>query len=330
MTRIRKNKLIYYIRNFLVRLVPRTLYEKQLQKKLATISKFDQAVLLDRVNYYNKLETFVPIGSNARALKDIKILERPKAYNFDAYEFTRYFNGNLKVNIFFGDITHVDDHPTIQKSRPINEHNANGVLLKLNRLRHFNFLKDKSGFESKKDMLIGRNAVKQENRIRFMNMYFDHPLCDLGQINTDWGGDLKWLKPKISIAEHLKYKFILCLEGNDVATNLKWVMSSNSLAVMTKPKHETWFMEGRLIPDFHYILIKDDFSDLEEKLNYYIKNTEAAKTIIENANSYIKQFFNKEQEDIISLLVLQKYFYYTSQIEDQNDWSEALKKNKVV
>ena len=179
-------------------------------------------------------------------------------------------------------------------------------------------------------MLIGRNAVIQEHRIRFMNMYFGHPLCDLGQINKDWGGDLKWLKPKISIAEHLKYKFILSLEGNDVATNLKWIMSSNSVAVMTRPKYETWFMEGRLIPDFHYILIKDDFSDLEEKLNYYIQNTGEAKAIIHNANTYIKQFFNKEQEDMISMLVLQKYFYYTRQIDNQDYWGETLEKNKAV
>ena len=40
-----------------------------------------------------------------------------------------------------------------------------------------------------------------------------------------------------------KHKFILCIEGNDVASNLKWVMSSNSVAVMPKPKFESWFME---------------------------------------------------------------------------------------
>lgn len=322
MIRIRRNKLLYYIRNFLLRIVPRGVHEKKLLKKLSNVSDFDLAVLLDRVNYYNKLAGFTSIGNQARALKDIKVFERPKAYNFDAYEFTRYFNGNLKVNIFFGDITHVEEYPTIQKSRPINEHNANGVILKLNKIRHFNFITDKNKFDSKKNMLIGRNAVTQEHRRRFMEMYFDHPLCDLGQINKDAGGDLKWLKAKISIGEHLKYKFILSLEGNDVATNLKWIMSSNSIAVTPRLKHETWFMEGRLIPDVHYIMIKDDFSDLEQKLNYYIENTDAAKAIIRNANAYIKQFFNREQEDMISLLVLQKYFYYTGQIKDQDHWGE--------
>ena len=42
-------------------------------------------------------------------------------------------------------------------------------------------------------------------------------------------------------------------------------MSSNSVAVMPRPKYESWFMEGRLQPGVHYIEIKDDYSDLEPK-----------------------------------------------------------------
>ena len=53
----------------------------------------------------------------------------------------------------------------------------------------------------------------------------------------------------------------MCVEGVDVATNLKWVMSSNSIAVMPKPEIESWFMEKTLIPDFHYIEIKKDYSE---------------------------------------------------------------------
>ena len=67
------------------------------------------------------------------------------------------------------------------------------------------------------------------------------------------------------------------MEGNDVASNLKWVMSSNSIAVMPKPKYETWFMEGLLIPDQHYILIKDDYSDLETRLKFFLDHPQKAK-----------------------------------------------------
>ena len=118
---------------------------------------------------------------------------------------------------------------------------------------------------------------------------------------------------KVSLDYHLKHKFILCIEGNDVASNLKWVMSSNSVAVMPKPKFESWFMENMLIPDYHYIQIKDDYSDLEEKLKFYIKNTEKLQQISINANNYVNQFRDYNDEKLISLLVMEKFFCLTNQ-----------------
>ena len=160
-------------------------------------------------------------------------------------------------------------------------------------------------------MMVGRNKAKQPHRVRFLEMYFNHPMCNIGQVNRDV--NTQFINTRMTISEHLDYKFILCLEGWDVASNLKWVMSSNSLAVMTKPIYETWFMEGTLIPNYHYVLIKDDYTDLEERLNYYIEHTDEALKIIENAHEYQKQFKNKKQEDLISLLVLNKYFEKTKQ-----------------
>ena len=115
----------------------------------------------------------------------------------------------------------------------------------------------------------------------------------------------------MTLFEHLDYKFVICLEGNDVASNLKWVMSSNSLAVMPRPTCETWFMEGRLIPNVHYVEIKPDYSDLRERLQYYIEHPEEAEAIIKNANEYVAQFKDNKREKLISLLVVDKYFRMT-------------------
>ena len=98
------------------------------------------------------------------------------------------------------------------------------------------------------------------------------------------------------------------MEGNDVASNLKWVMSSNSIAVMPKPKYETWFMEGKLKGNYHYIEIKEDYSDLEEKLTYYIEHTNEALEIVNNAHKFVDAFRDPNKEDLIALLVLKKYF----------------------
>jgi hypothetical protein len=308
----KNNRPIYYAKAILRELIPDGLCRMQLKWKLKSQASFDVSYIQRRVNYYNKLDDCKPPFHFQVQLSDFKIPPRIRAYYFDSYEYTRFFSKNLRATFLPGDITHVPDSPTIVKSRPIGDQNANSVILNLDKARHFIFVDDKKPFAGKKDLLVGRGAVTQPHRKRFLEMYFNHPLCHVGQVNSDNEGD-KYLVGRMTIDEQLEYKFILSLEGNDVATNLKWIMSSNSLAVMPRPKYETWFMEGTLVPNYHYVLINDDYSDLEERLTYYIENTAEALEIVKNANEYVSQFRNKKREDVISLLVLDKYFRETGQ-----------------
>lgn len=315
----KNNKPLYYIKGFVRYYIPKWICRKRLPsilKQLETLDAKEKEYVLGRINYYNKLETTTPIDSSKSIqLQNFKLQHRKKGnvYFFDTYEYTRFFPTTYNIVTLFGDITQVPDTPSLTKSRPIAGDNANSVILKLNKIRHYTFVKDKKAFTDKKNILIGRACIKQAQRIRFWEMYFNHPMCDLGQINANNIVRPEWIKPAISIDEHLDYKFILCIEGFDVASNLKWVMSSNSLAVMPKPTYETWFMEGTLIPNYHYVCIKDDYSDLEERLTYYINHPDEAQAIIDHAHEYVAQFRNKRRENLISLLVLKKYFEKTGQ-----------------
>jgi hypothetical protein len=268
--------------------------------------------ILKRVNYYNKIEHNNQYNKTWPKLSDLRIKKKGKTYFFDTYSLTKYFSQSLKANFLFGDIDYIPNKISFVKSRPINSSNHNSILLKLNKVRHFLFVNDNYTIEKKKNILFGRAAVHQKQRVEFYKKYFDNDLCDLGQINKGTTHD-EWYKKKVSLDYHLKHKFILCIEGNDVASNLKWVMSSNSVAVMPKPKFESWFMENMLIPDYHYIQIKDDYSDLEEKLKFYIKNTEKLQQISINANNYVDQFRDYNDEKLISLLVMEKFFCLTNQ-----------------
>lgn len=308
----KNNKLNYYISNYYRQITPRFIFQRKLDHKLSQLKSLDQEYIYQRVDYYNKLENKACLPGNAIKLSEFKLENHQKTYFFDTYEYSRYFANDLRICPLFGDITFVPEYPCITKSRPISNENVNSIILKLDKIRHFLFVKDKNQFVDKKNMLVGRAKAQQQHRIDFLNMYHSHPMCNIGQVNRNI--NQHFIANRLTIEEHLKYKFILCLEGFDVASNLKWVMSSNSLAVMPKPKYETWFMEGKLIPNYHYVLIKDDYSDLEERLNYYIENTNEALQIIENAHQYINQFKNKKQEDLISLLVLKKYFEKTGQL----------------
>lgn len=79
-------------------------------------------------------------------------------------------------------------------------------------------------------------------------------------------------------------------------------------------------MEGRLKADHHYVLLKDDYSDLDEKIFYYSKNTDDALRIIKNANQYVDQFRNKNIEELISILVMYKYFQLSGQLDNLEDF----------
>jgi len=314
----KNNKFVYYVKSFFMWLAPGFIVGRKLssiKNALAHTGGKEREYIESRVNYYNKLSA----GKTTRGMAELKDLSffKNKAgsvYFFDAYRYIRLFPKNYKASFAFGDVTEVPEIPSIVKSRPINGDNQNSVVLKLNRVRHFLFVKDHKKFEDKKNLLIGRAYVYQKNRIEFWQKYFNNPLCDLGQLNApDKTKHPEWTVKPTTIGRHLDYKFILCLEGNDVATNLKWVMSSNSLAVMPRPKYETWFMEGTLRPDVHYLCIKDDYSDLEERLNFYIQHPEQARKITAAAHAYVEQFKDEEREDVISYLTLEKYFRTTGQ-----------------
>jgi len=118
----------------------------------------------------------------------------------------------------------------------------------------------------------------------------------------------KYVKGESSIHDFLKYKYILSIEGNDKDSGINWKLNSNSLVLMAKPSVVSWLMEDTLIPDYHYILLKDDFSDLEEKLEWCNNNQDKCKQIINNANIYMKQFSDIKKEEEIEIDVINKYF----------------------
>ena len=308
----RNNNVLYYGRNYLRQVVPALWYRSQLDRALASVRDHDMEVVRHRLNYYNKLAAGMVLGDGATPIGDLKIPKKGKVYHFDLAEFTRWFDPTLLHHHVFGDVTSVPPVPAFVKSRPIAGDNRNSVVMKLEKMRHFSFIDDPVPFSKKRDHLIGMASVSQPHRIDFFRKYFGHPLCTLGQINRGTDHD-EWLKPRMSIRAHLDYKFILCLEGYDVASNLKWVMSSGSLAVMPEPVYETWYMEGELVPNVHYIRIGKDYADLEERLQYFIDRPGEALELNRNAQEYTRKFRNKGLEDLLNLLVLEKYFVVTGQ-----------------
>ena len=301
-------------------MVPNRYYQWKKESLLRQLDlREDKEYILERVAYYNKVNQPYTLPSETRRehrghyyvfLDKIRHF-RPgtfhKAYYLDLQDAVRYFDRSLRIAYTPGDVYFTPTFPTLVKSRLLKEDNHHSVILKLDKLRHFMFVNDGKFFEEKKDKAIFRGKIRlSRQRKQFLEMYFGSSFCDCGVVDK-CPEHPEWETPKKTIQEHLDYKFILALEGNDVASNLKWVMSSNSIAIMPRPTCETWFMEGKLIPNYHYIEIKDDLSDLEERMQYYISHPHEAQQIIEHAHEYVRQFMDDEREELIQMLVVKKY-----------------------
>jgi len=111
----------------------------------------------------------------------------------------------------------------------------------------------------------------------------------------------EYFKGQMTKQQMLRYKYLLSLEGNDVATNLKWNLASSSVVFMPKPTAETYAMEGLLVPYVHYIPVNNDGSDLEEKLQWARENDATCKWISEQATEYMDKLWlsDRAREDNI-------------------------------
>ena len=298
-------KLIYFVTEAVRDRIPHAFFRKFESYLKEASSRDDFDYIMKRVRYYCR-RPGTPLGDNTVKVCDLNRHDCQSTYYYDVKHALTPFPKDTAINFLPGDITFIPDVPSLTKSRPIEGDNANSVILKMDRIRHFIRINDKVPFSDKRDVAVFRGKVPgKEKRERFFSQYFGHPIADLG--DSERRGRPEWVTPKMSIYDQLRYKFILSLEGNDVASNLKWVMGSGSAAVMPKPEYETWFMEGKLEPGVHYIEIDRDFSDFPEVINYYASHPEETKRIIRAANEYCTQFYDSRRERIIEVLTVGAY-----------------------
>lgn len=263
----------------------------------------------------NKLNDNHPAKKNFKSICDYNIQgyinQMIDLFNSDKY----FYNYNFIVRP--GDVFFNTPVPIITKTRPIGK--SFNILINLDKERHWNELKNINKydipFQEKNNKIIWRGApnglIVQElynrpSRRLLVKNYWNHPnnMIDIGFIYNfeETNG-----KGHLSIQKQLESKFLISVEGGDVATGLKWMMYSNSIVLMPKPTMCSWFMEDMLIPYIHYVPLENDFSDIEEKYNWCLANLDKCEEIVNNSKSYVEQFLDEDREKLITKLVLKKY-----------------------
>ena len=321
MSRKTFHKLAVYVKHAVRSMLPRLFWQYQRRALLDSFNRLpkeQQREIERRVDYYNRLsQPFTP-PPTAEATGDFQFAGKSTAYCMDFSSLIRCFPRHRKVAYQFGDVTEVPPQPCFVKSRPIRQDRSNrhSVLLKLNTIRHYQFVPDRLAFRDKNPKAVWRGKSNRQHRIDFATRFASHPLCDIGCTRHKEPSRQLYHKDFMSIEQQLRYRFVVSVEGIDVATNLKWIMASNSLCMMRRPRFETWFMEGSLIPGHHYVELADDHSDLPEKIEYYTAHPEEAEAIIANAQAYVARFRDSRIERITSLMVIQKYLDLSQQLPE--------------
>lgn len=251
----------------------------------------------------------------------------PRGYFVDMNLILKNTFPNIPIAFKLGDVTTCQPFPVIQKTRPSLDRlpkNCKSILLRLNSGRHFQNIKIHpirlDTFLKKKSIILWRGSSTGPfqtmtpplaTRAYFVLNYFNkYPFLDIGISNIcqDPLPDYHIFRKRgLTRKEHEQYKYIVSIQGNDVASNLKWLLASSSLIFMCKPTVASWFMEDTLIPFKHYILLRDDFSDIEQKFLWAENNPEKCITIIENAHRFVSPFLNIKNEKFLMTQVVQWY-----------------------
>jgi len=205
--------------------------------------------------------------------------------------------------------------------------NSNSIILRcLEFFRHWDHYYMRPNdipFENKKNIVFWRGTTtgqpnRHGNRFELVERWFNKTNhIDVGFSFICQGKEnyQNYVKGSCDINSFLEHKYILSVEGNDKDSGINWKLNSNSLVLMSKPRVTSWLMETTLIPDYHYVLLKDDFSDLEEKMNWCNNNQDKCKEIIQNANTFMSQFSDKEKEEQLEIDVINKYFELTEHLQ---------------
>ena len=200
--------------------------------------------------------------------------------------------------------------PVFAKARAVGTHC--GVLLPLNVARHWRGVRMTPRtyvpWERKVERLVWRGSatggLTRRDFVLNLSAQGGHSVAFNSKLGRDvWAGLRRQADTSLPLLwrQMMGFKYVLSLEGNDVATNLKWLMAHNSLVLMPRPKSESWLMEGLLRPWVHYVPL-DSPTDAPARLRWARAHDRESRQIVTNANRWFERILNNLQHPASQLL----------------------------
>lgn len=222
-----------------------------------------------------------------------------------------------------GDSRNDYEFPTFTKSCQIASNKKSRYILNLNERRHWRYVaqvpradiphdRKRKGLVWRGDTTGSFDFKHQHSpfRANLARRFEEFTAHDVGftnivQIKPDAScipfADLQeMLRKPLSIRQQLRYRYVLSLEGNDVASGLKWMLYSNSTVLMPHPTCEGWACESLLRPYEHYVPVADDLSDLNSQVAWCDAHPDEARRIALTGQAFIKEILRHDNAALAS------------------------------
>lgn len=170
-------------------------------------------------------------------------------------------------------------------------------------------LVDDLPFTGKNDVVVFRGALsgvlddkriihgkQKASRLLIVNKWLSKAWADLGLIFAPSGVQLSaeqthmfmnCKKASMSSKDMMKYKYVLCIEGEDISSGFGWVLASHCVPICPYPFcYEVWYFNG-LQPWIHFVPIKPDGSDLQEVFDWCTSNAQECEKIAEAGSRHM-------------------------------------------
>lgn len=175
--------------------------------------------------------------------------------------------------------------------------------------------KKEAVWEKKKEMAIWRGSLTRQMRLKLCQLSSQHPDDLDAKLNTK--ADDPTLQrqiekeglfgEKVSWKEFLACKYLPTLDGVCCAAPaFQWRLLSGSLTLKQESDEIQWFYR-MVLPDLHYLPIKNDLSDLTQKIEWARAHDQECKEMAERACQFVLNHLMMEDVYLYFHLVMKHY-----------------------
>ena len=113
---------------------------------------------------------------------------------------------------------------------------------------------------------------------------------------------------KIKEVDHLKYKYLISIDGNSTTWGRPvWMMLSNSVLLKQETKNIQWFYSA-IKPYVHYVPINNNLSNIFAQLEWIKNHDSELQAISQNAQNFVKNNLMPGDIEAHMVIILNEYY----------------------